>query len=509
MAGGKLVEMTDITKRFPGVVANSCVCFDLVPGEIHALLGENGAGKSTLMSILSGEYKPDEGSVSVEGVEARFHSPQDAIKLGIGMVHQHFMLVRAHTVMENIMLGLAGTPFFMDRKKLEAKIMETAVQYDMKVDPGAYIWQLSVGEQQRVEILKALIRNTRILILDEPTAVLTPKESETLFTTLRRFREEGRTAIFISHKLDEVMAISDRITILRSGKNAGTIRRDETDEKDLAGRMVGKDSLFEVKKSEKQSGGEILKFNDVHANNDRGIEALKGITLSLREGEILGIAGVAGNGQKELAECLFGLRKIKTGTVSFNNKDITGFNPRKIREAGISYIPEDRIATGLVSSLDFPDNLILNSYFKLPVSKGPFLNFKYIKEWTKKTIEDYDIKVGKIKNPVGLLSGGNLQKLILAREFADNPKVVIAASPSRGLDIGATNNARKLLVEQRDRGAGVILISEDLEEIFQISDRIAVMYEGKIMGILDAKDADREKIGLLMGGIKLGQEADI
>jgi simple sugar transport system ATP-binding protein len=507
MPGKTLVEMKNITKRFPGVTANSGVCFDLVPGEIHALLGENGAGKSTLMSILSGEYQPDEGEILIEGSPVRFRSPQDAIKKGIGMVHQHFMLVRAHTAMENIILGLDETPFIPDRKKIDKKIRETASLYNMPVDPSALIWQLSVGEQQRVEILKAFIRNAKILILDEPTAVLTPKEAECLFETLRRYRAEGRSAIFITHKLDEVMEIADRITILRGGIHVGTINRSETNEKDLASRMVGRDVLFDLHRSDKPVGNEILSFRDVYAENDKGIESLQALSFSLREGEILGIAGVAGNGQRELADCLFGLRRIKKGKVTFKDRDITGLNPRKIRQMGISYVPEDRLATGLVSSLNFSDNLILDSYFKPPVSKGAFLDFKYIKEWMKKIIEDYDIKVGKTKNPIGLLSGGNLQKLLLAREFSDEPKIIIAASPTRGLDIGATQNARKLLVEQKDRGAAVILISEDLDEIFQISDRIAVMYEGRIMGTLDTKDADREKVGLMMGGISMQKEA--
>jgi simple sugar transport system ATP-binding protein len=503
-----LVEMVNISKYFPGVTANEGVSFSIAPGEIHALLGENGAGKSTLMNVLGGMYRPDGGEILINGTAVEIRSPQDAMRHGIAMVHQHFMLVKAHTVLENILLGLSGSGFFIDEKKIAARIREIGGRYSLPVNPGEYIWQLSVGEQQRVEILKALIRDAKILILDEPTAVLTPPEVKHLFKTLKDLRAEGRSAVFISHKLEEVMEIADRVTILRKGTLAGVVEKKDTSEKALAGMMVGKEVLFELKKQAAPAGEEVLKLEKVEALNDKGLPALQGAGLGVRAGEILGIAGVAGNGQKELAEVIYGMRRLRGGSVIFRGQSIGHLGPRQRRDMGITFVPEDRIGTGLVSSLDFAGNLALGSYWKEPVGSGLFLDKKYLDEWTQQVISGYDVAAGSPSSPVRLMSGGNLQKLLLAREFAGEPALIIAACPTRGLDVGATENARSLLLKQRDRGAAVILISEDLEEILQLSDRIAVIYEGQIMDVLDAAGADREQLGLLMGGVCGGKDGE-
>jgi len=496
-----VAEMRGITRAFPGVIANENVDFILRRGEIHALLGENGAGKSTLMSILSGLYRPDRGDIYIEGKKVFLKSPHDAAEHGISMVYQHFMLVRAHSVLENIALCLKDMGFFINKKKITEKIKKLSEKYMLDVDPSAKVWQLSVGEQQRVEILKALVKDSKILILDEPTAVLTPKEAECLFKIMRELKAEGRSAVFISHKLDEVLEISDRVTVLRSGKLIGTVEKQAATAGSLASMMVGKEISFNYVKKKAGCSEELLRLENLECLTDRNLIALRKLSLTLRKGEILGIAGVSGNGQKELAEVLFGLRKLKNGTIYFKGKKVDKLNPEKCRRLGASYIPEDRYGVGAAPGLNFMDNLILSSYKRFPVSSSLFLNDKYIKSWADKAIATYEIKVSLLTLPVKLLSGGNMQKLILARELEYSPELIIAACPTRGLDISASDNARKLLIRERDRGAGVLLISEDLEEIFQVSDRIAVIYEGKILGIFAPEETDREKIGLLMGGI--------
>lgn len=498
-----VLQMKGITKRFPGIIANNKINLELKEGEILALLGENGAGKSTLMSILCGLYQPDEGEIYIRGEKVNITSPKKAMDLGIGMVHQHFMLIETHSVTENIVLGTKNLSFFPDMKKLNSSIEELSLSYGLPVTPDAKIWQLPVGEQQRVEIVKVLYRGAEILILDEPTAVLTPQESEELFKTLRKMTERGHSIIFISHKLDEVMALSDRITVLRAGELVGTVPTSSIkDKKELARMMVGKEVLMELEKTspEKEKREGLLEIRSLKAFNDKGLEALKGINLTISGGEIMGLAGVAGNGQSELAEVITGLRKISEGEIFLSGENITGKGVKDLIEKGVSYIPADRLGTGLVPNLDMADNAVLKGYRNPPYSRNIFLVKPAIDELVSSMIERYDIKVADIKSPVRLLSGGNLQKLLLARELLGEPVLIIAVYPARGLDIGATKFVHTVLLEQRKRGAAILLISEDLDETMSLSDRIAVIFDGKIMGILDGDIADKETLGLMMAG---------
>ncbi|MGQ9625638.1 MAG: ABC transporter ATP-binding protein [Anaerolineae bacterium] len=495
-----LVEMRGITKRFPGVLANDHIDFNARAGEVHALLGENGAGKSTLMSILCGLYRPDEGEIYIHGRRVNLRSPRDAIDLGIGMVHQNFMLVNVQTVAENVILGLRQPRFFLNVNRIEEEIEELSERYRLQVDPKARIWQLSVGEQQRVEIIKMLYRGAEVLILDEPTAVLTPQETEDLFTTLRRMREEGKAVIFISHKLDEVMAIATRITVLRNGRVVGETTPAETDEAKLAKMMVGREVLFHIQKKPVPKGDVVLRVEDIHALNDRGLLALKGISFSIREGEILGIAGVAGNGQRELAEVITGLRHTSRGRIFINGKDVTNCSSRYIIEEGVSHIPEDRLGMGLVPNLAVSDNLIMKGYRQPPLARGPFLDRSSIIGFAQSLIQAFNIATPSCETQVKLLSGGNLQRTILAREITSGPELMVAVHPTRGLDVGATESVQNTLLAQREKGAAILLISEDLDELLALSDRIAVMYEGEIIGIVPAEEANVEEIGLMMAG---------
>ncbi len=498
---GEIVLQTkNITKRFPGVLANDHINFDLREGEIHTLLGENGAGKSTLMNILDGIYYPNEGEIYIRGKKASIRSPFDAMRYGIGMIHQHFMLVDTLTVLENIILGLKDQKFVINKKEIADKILEISDKYKFDLKPYAKIWQLSVGEQQRVEIVKMLFRGANILILDEPTAVLTPQESEALFKILKQMKSEGKSIIFISHKLNEVMEISDRITVLRKGKLIGTVNKNETNQKELARMMVGREVLFRLERKPLKEGKEILKVDNVEAFNDRGIKILNKISFSVHAGEIFGLAGVAGNGQKELAQVITGLRKATSGRVFLNVKDITNKHPLHISQSGVNYVPPDRLKVGLIPNLSSVENAILRIYRREPVGKNGFIDYKKAREFTEDLIEKYNIMVPRIDAPVKLLSGGNMQKLLLAREITEKPSLLIAVHPTRGLDVGATEFIRKKLLEVRDSGMAVLLISEDLDEILMISDRIGVIYEGKITGIVNAKDADVHKLGLLMAG---------
>jgi ABC-type uncharacterized transport system ATPase subunit len=501
-ANSILVEMLGITKRFPGVLANDHIDFDVKAGEIHALLGENGAGKSTLMSVLSGLYRADKGEIYIKGQKVNLRSPRDAIDLGIGMVHQHFMLIEPHTVAENITLGLKTPRFFLDTANTERRITELSRQYGLQVDPRARIWQLSVGEQQRVEILKMLYRGADILILDEPTAVLTPQEVEELVTTLRRMAADGHAVIFISHKLDEVMSISDRVTVLRHGKVVASVNTAETSKEELARMMVGREVLFRVEKKAVELGEAVLKVEGLRALSDKGLPALKDIAFTIREGEILGVAGVAGNGQRELAEVITGLRKVTGGCIFIVECDTTNCSPREVIRQQVSHVPEDRLGMGLVPNLALSDNIILKGYRQPPLAKGPFLDRLSIRNFVARLIETFQIATPTQETPVKLLSGGNLQRTILAREISIGPRLMVAVHPTRGLDIGATESVRNLLLEQRENGAAILLISEDLEELLAISDRIAVMYEGDIMGIVPAEGADIGEIGLMMAGAK-------
>lgn len=516
------VEMRGITKKFPGVLANDSVNLQIRAGEIHALLGENGAGKSTLMNTLAGLYRPEAGEIWLHGKQVAIHSPNDAIRLGVGMVHQHFKLVETQTVAENVILGLKEPAFRLDMKRTAQEILELGKRYKMAVDPGAYIWQLSVGEQQRVEILKMLYRNADILILDEPTAVLTPQESDDLGHTLRQMIQEpaargeggNKAIIFITHKLDEVTRFSDRVTVLRGGKVISTLDTAGTTKAELARLMVGRTVLFQIDKPafEPDITPEMRKqvlfaVHDLHAQNDKGLSAVNGVTLEVHAGEILGIAGVAGNGQREMAQAITGLRKVTSGKVLVRSggikgelEDVTNHTPHDIIDTGLSYVPANRLGTGLVGNLPISTNLILKDYRKSPLSHGPFLDRTSIGAFTKRLIDVFQIATPTAERPVRLLSGGNLQKVILAREITAGKGLLVAVNPTRGLDVGATESVQRTLLEQRAKGAGVLLVSEDLDELLTICDRIAVMFEGRVMGILPAEAANRDELGLMMAG---------
>ncbi|MHB1405398.1 MAG: ABC transporter ATP-binding protein [Desulfitobacteriaceae bacterium] len=503
---GLAVEMRGITKVFKGVTANDSIDFRLKKGSIHAILGENGAGKTTLMNILFGLYQPEQGMISVYGNKVAIESPSKAMNLGIGMVHQHFMLVRPMTVVENIMLGLRSPKrLFLDNAKVEQNIVELSTKYNLQVDPKAKVWQLSVGEQQRVEILSTLYRGAKILILDEPTAVLTHQEANELFEVLRMMRKDGKSVILISHKLEEILSIADEVTVLRDGRLVGqAIVTPETTKRDLTNMMVGRDILFNFKDRNSQAPGEIkLVAEDLSVKNDKGLMALNNINFSLRAGEILGIAGVDGNGQKELCEVLTGLRPLLSGKVALNGGDLTGRKPKNFIKAGIAHIPEDRHKTGLVMNFSLSKNFIIKEFDKPRFSRWGILNFKAIRDNAESLMREYKIKAREQDTKAKDLSGGNQQKVILAREISSKPEVIIANQPTRGLDIGATEYVRQKLLEEKTKGVGILLISADLEEIMQLSDRIAVIYAGKFIGILE-KNASIEQIGLLMAGVEAG-----
>ena len=499
-----VVTMHGITKRFPGVLASDHVDFELLEGEIHALLGENGAGKSTLMNILAGLYKQDAGTITVRGKPVIFNSPRDAILDGIGMVHQHFMLVPSQSVTENILLGLDEPRFRMRLTEYDQKIAQMSEQFGLKVDPRAKIWQLSVGEQQRVELLKMLYRGANVLIMDEPTAVLAPKEIDDLFHTMRKMVTEGKSMVFISHKLNEVTAIADRVTVLRKGRvTAAAITTKSTTRQELANLMVGRDVIFHIEKEKKEPGPTVLSVEDVHAENDKGLPALRGISFQVHSGEIMGLAGVAGNGQNELSQVITGLRKATKGKVIVNGKEIQNHPPLDSILSGISYVPEDRTHVGTAPNLSVTDNVIMKSYRRPPIAHGWIVDMPTANKYAEQLKSNYEIIVPTVKTPVRLLSGGNLQRVILAREISGCPCLMIAMQPTRGLDVGAIEGVHRLLLSQRDAGAAILLISEELEELIGLSDRISVIYEGKIMG--EVLDGDLETIGLMMTGMPLEQ----
>jgi simple sugar transport system ATP-binding protein len=502
-----VVELRGIVKRFPGVLANDHADLSLNSGEVHALLGENGAGKTTLMCVLAGIYRPDAGAIVMDGSEVVFRTPRHAIEAGIGMVHQHFRLVRPFTVAENILLGTEGA-LRLSRGELEARVGKLADTYAMEVKPSARVWQLSVGEQQRVEILKALWRNARVLVLDEPTSVLTPQEGERLFATLRKMASEGRSVVFISHKLEEVMAVSDRITVLRAGRRVDTIARADATTAHLARLMVGRDVVLRVRRTGSGPGGAsgpLLRVSAVTAYSDLGLEALRNVDLEVRYGEILGVAGVAGNGQRELAEVVAGLRAVRSGSVELGDADITHASTAERISAGLAYVPEDRLGTGMVSSMDCTSNVLLKR-----AGRGRFasllLDMRAAEGLTKSLTRDFDVKTASVRSPVRTLSGGNIQKLLLARELSSRPRALVAAQPTAGLDVGATEAIHKILLDQRAKGVAILLISEDLDELLTIADRVAVMYEGRIVGVVDASSADREQLGLMMAGLSTASE---
>lgn len=499
-----IVEMQRITKEFPGVLAADHVDFTLRKGEIHALLGENGAGKSTLMNILTGLYKQDHGDIFINGIPQTFASPNQAIAAGIGMVHQHFMLVPTHTVTENVLLGLKDPKFHMGLKKYDQKVKELGEQMGLPIEPTAKIWQLSVGEQQRVELIKMLYRGAEILILDEPTAVLAPSEIEAFFATLRKMTEQGKSIIFISHKLNEVLQIADRLTIMRRGKvTASGVDPSGMTVNDLAKLMVGREISFDIHKKEVTPGEVVLETQDLECLNDKGLPALRGININIRAGEIVGLAGVAGNGQKELADVLTGLRKLTHGKVTVSGSDITNKDPKMIISKGVSHIPEDRHHVGSAPSLSITDNVIMKNYVREPISHGMSMDKKAAENYSSELRTAYDILSPSINTPVRLLSGGNLQKVILAREISENPAVMIAMQPTRGLDVGAIEGVQKLILQQQEEGAAILLVSEELEELLSLSDRIYVIFEGKIMG--EVLDKDVDKIGLMMTGTPMEQ----
>jgi simple sugar transport system ATP-binding protein len=499
------IQMKGITKTFPGVLANDNIDFVVEKGEIHGLLGENGAGKTVLMSILYGLYHQDQGQIQVNGKEVTMDSPATAIRLGIGMVHQHFMLVPSLTVAENIILGREPTKdkVLLDMEKTIKDVKVSCERYNLDVDLKAPIYALPVGMQQRVEILKTLYRGADILVLDEPTSVLTPQEATELFKAIRVLKEQGKTVVFISHKLREVLSICDKITVLRRGRVVGTIRAADTNLSELAKMMVGREVIYKFEKKSISEREVVLRVESLKTLDDRGLPALKGISLEVHASEILGIAGVEGNGQTELVETLTGLRKITEGKILLNNREITRASPKERIRLGISHVPEDRHKRGLIPDFSVMENLILGSHDRPPFAKwGVRLDFGETSKYAQKLIGDFSIKTQSEDTPVRHLSGGTQQRVVLARELSREPKLIIASQPTRGLDVGATEFVRSKLVEMRDHRCAVLLVSADLDEIWALSDRIAVMYEGKVVATKDPQETNEEELGLLMAGGK-------
>jgi len=494
------VELHAITKRFPGVLANDHVDLVVKRGEVLALLGENGAGKTTLMNVLAGLYQPDEGQIFLNDQPVQLNSPRDAISQGIGMVHQHFMLVQSLTVAENVMLGLPAKGLRLNLEKVRKELKSLSKHYRIPVDPDSYIWQLSVGEQQRVEIMRLLYRGADVLILDEPTAVLTPQEVAELATIMRRMAKEGKAIIIITHKLDEVMTFSDRVIVLREGKNVAEVITKKTNREELARLMIGREVFFRLEKGKATRGDLALEVTKLQALNDKGLSALKSITFRIHSGEIMGVAGVSGNGQRELAEVITGLRPAASGCVKVLGIDVTNCSPRQAIEKGISHVPGDRLGMGLVGNLPVSDNLVMKAYRHPPLARGLVLDNNKLVNFARKLIDKFNILAPGPETPTRLLSGGNQQRLVLAREITASQGVMIAVHPTRGLDVGATESVRKTLLDQRAEGTAVLLISEDLDELIQLSDNIMVMFEGSIMGIVPAEDAIPEEIGLMMSG---------
>lgn len=497
-----VLEIKDIVKTFPGVKALDGVSLSIYEGEIHTLLGENGAGKSTLMNVLNGLYSPDSGKIVIDGKQTVFTSPKDSLKAGIGMVHQHFMLVRNHSVLENILLSVEGLKSIFNKKAIIRQVEEILERFDMDIDLNEPIWKLSIGAQQWVELIKLLIRDCRVLILDEPTAVLTPQEADKLFTFLHKLREEGKSIIFISHKMREVMALSDRVTILKKGTTVKEMTKGNFDEMTLASLMIGNDEVPVWQRHSREIGSEVLKIEGLSVDNDKGLSDLEDFSITLRKGEILGIAGIAGNGQKALAEVLTGLKEPKAGNILLNSEDITKGNSRKKHIAGIAHVPEDRKSMGIAPEMPVSENLILKSYKEKKFRKAFLQNKKAINANAVKLIKDFSIKTGPMGTPVRLLSGGNIQKVIIARELSLEPSVLVALYPTRGLDIGSAEYVHKVIVDSVENNMSTILISEDLDELLKLSDRIAVMFRGTVTGIVDPEDTTREEIGLLMSGEK-------
>lgn len=494
------VELRNVDKAFYGVKANDNVSFELARGEVHALLGENGAGKSTLCSILAGLYRPDAGEMRFEGKPTSFKTPKDALAAGVGMVYQHFRLVSNLTVAENLALGHHDQGVRLDQKELARAAEELGERYDLAVDPSARIWQLSVGEQQRVEILKLLYRDAKILILDEPTAVLTPQEGQALFKTMRQLAGEGRSIIFVSHKLDEVKQVSDRVTVLRDGKTVGGVETKDADARELARMMVGRDLELPTRGPSAEPGDVTFGVSDVRVLSDRGLEAVRGVSFGVRAGEIVGIAGVSGNGQRELAQGLVGLRQLMGGKVEIDGEDVTESTVLERIDKGLAYVPQSRLGMGLAPGLTTEENLALKAFRRPPYSRGRTLVASAFRDEGARQIEQYDIRGVRPGLPIRLLSGGNLQKALLAREVELEPKVLILRSPTRGLDVGATEAVRNQILAEGTKGTAVLLISEDLDELMALADRLLVIYEGEIVGEMPTEEATSERLGLLMAG---------
>ncbi|BCR04465.1 ABC transporter [Desulfuromonas versatilis] len=495
-----LLEIDQIRKTFPGVVALESVSLAIAPGEIHTLLGENGAGKSTLMNVLTGLYRPERGEIRIAGEAVHLASPRDSLALGIGMVHQHFMLVPAHSVFENILLALEGVPNFFSRRRYKQKIRRIIDEFGLELELDAPVWKLSIGAQQWIELIKLLMRDCRLLILDEPTAVLTPQESDRLFAVLKKLREQGKSIIFISHKMREVMEISDRVTILKKGHSLVTLARGEFDEARLASLMIGEDQIPEWEKHPCVHQEVVLEIDRLAVRNERGLADLDDFSLQLRKGEILGIAGVAGNGQKALAEVLTGLKEAARGRILAGGEDLTHSDARSSYIAGIAHIPEDRKSIGIAPDMTVDENLIMKSFKSRDFRRWIFQDRGAIRRNAAAKIDQFAIKAGPAGNPVRYLSGGNIQKVIIARELSERPAVLVALYPTRGLDIGSAEYVHKVMVDGAGQGMSTILISEDLDELLKLSDRIAVMFRGRLVGCVDPRSTTREQIGLMMSG---------
>ncbi|MDR4927662.1 ABC transporter ATP-binding protein [Peribacillus simplex] len=504
-----VIEMLNIRKEFPGIIANDNITLQVKKGEIHALLGENGAGKSTLMNVLFGLYQPEQGEIRVNEQIVQITSPNVANDLGIGMVHQHFMLVDPFTVTENIILGKEPSKYGkVNVKGASEEVRELSERYHLSVDPDAKIADISVGMQQRVEILKTLYRGAEILIFDEPTAVLTPQEIKELITIMKALIKEGKSIILITHKLKEIMEVCDRVTVIRKGKGIGTVNVKDTNPDELASLMVGRDVVFKTDKSVAIPQEVVLEVKNLEVKDSRGVSAVHNLDLSVRAGEIIGIAGVDGNGQSELIEALTGLKKVASGTITLNGKQIQNMKPRKITESGVGHIPEDRHKHGLVLDFSIGENIVLQTYYQEPFSTGGILHSRKIFEKARTIIKEYDVRTPNEYTPARALSGGNQQKAIIGREVDRNPDLLIAAQPTRGLDVGAIEFIHRRLIEQRDAGKAVLLISFELDEIMNVSDRIAVIYEGEIVAIVDPKETTEQELGLLMAGSKRSEAGE-
>jgi simple sugar transport system ATP-binding protein len=503
-----VLEARAITKRFPGLLANDGIDFDLRRGEVHCLLGENGAGKTTLMNVIFGLYQPDAGSIRLDGEEVHFTSSADAIARGIGMVHQHFQLIPVFTVAENIVLGdeLRRGPV-LDLETARKRIVELGARYGLRVDPDAKVEDLSVGQQQRVELLKALFREADILILDEPTAVLTPGEVEEFFAIVRSLIEQGKSIVFITHKLREVLEVADRITVLRHGRVVGTSDPTSATQQTLATLMVGRDVSFEIDKPPARPGATQLEVRDLVVTDDRGFDSVSGLSFAVRAGEIFGIAGVEGNGQRELVEAIAGMRTPARGTIEISGVDLTGAGPRRMHEHGVGHVPEDRNKHGVVSAFTIADNLVLNTYYRAPFARRRIRQLRDIETQARELVQRYDVRTPSIDSPVSNLSGGNQQKVIIARELTDDLKLLLVAQPTRGLDVGSIEFIHRRIVAMRDAGSAILLVSAELDEIFTLADRIGVLYRGELVGEFDRADATRDAVGLLMASGRAHSEA--